>query len=512
MITVADFGAVGDGIADDTHAFLDTRDYILEFGGTFYVPPHFRCKITDNVDLFNITYVQMQGRIDLSPGKVISFGRNCQAVNPCGDYYFNEVAGGTLRCDGMAIGHVKLGYVTEYMNYASNDMSLTHTLTNGQIRSQKEFIAAVNFDMGHVLSYIQCGESGGWINENKYFGGGFRQILIGGKYDMSLLTNPDQVKDENHVIVGHVDNNNIFYSPWIENSKIIIANGYSNIFRECRGESNPTQNTAIFFSGTHDNLIERSLLSTSFDIYKGNELDNLAGGFNVTDYGYANRVKSFINAHINKEIIHQINGNTYNYNLGILRRHNINGDMIVNTEGYIYDSYLTKFNGFLGFTVESDADICQLIFEMYDENKTLITSQHSNVFMDGLPYLQNASEGCVFSGGAYTNASTALKKNVAFYPFSDLGQRYFRLKIKTKAASIGTQFSYLRVIKVEDIDSHTVVEPGFEFKQLFSSGVPSAGYWYAGTFVNKSNSSDGVLGWKCTAAGLPGTWKEIKSA
>lgn len=92
VVSVKDFGAVGDGVADDTAAFQAAADALIPvggapptggYGGTLYVPRG-KYKITASIDLYNFASVMGDGReatiLDVSPGFPVFINRDPLAL------------------------------------------------------------------------------------------------------------------------------------------------------------------------------------------------------------------------------------------------------------------------------------------------------------------------------------------------------------------------------------------------------------------------------------------------
>src|SRR5690625_3656930 len=77
-INVEWFGAVGDGITDDTKAWEDTKEFIQLNGGIFFVPSNLDCYIPNDIDLFGLSNIKIEGRVSGDSEKVLTVGIRSQ--------------------------------------------------------------------------------------------------------------------------------------------------------------------------------------------------------------------------------------------------------------------------------------------------------------------------------------------------------------------------------------------------------------------------------------------------
>src|SRR5690606_7271771 len=131
IISVADHGVIGDGVADDTQALNDVATLARNEGKMLYMPSNMICRITDTVNLRNIVQIEFHGSIivDMEEGVGIVFGYNTDSRTPT-KYYFRRVSKSNseskvipLRLAGLQNGLVTVHYCDHFQLYANHAVS-----------------------------------------------------------------------------------------------------------------------------------------------------------------------------------------------------------------------------------------------------------------------------------------------------------------------------------------------------------------------------------------------------
>jgi hypothetical protein len=227
VVTPQDFGAVGNGTADDTTALVNAIQFALANGRLLYGIGSYRITSPVSFRRVGVNFSRATIRVDHGGVGVFIGGNASAGNNPT--QYFNEIRRQsgtstfdtpTVRAMGVKGQHVTVHLTDYFQVYADTDPS-----TPGG-RDQNYSCAYSTF----VLKFISTIELAGnpnstgnriqWINENFFFLNRSSRLLINGTYD---------------------HNNNIFFGGTFEgNAEIRMDVGRSNHMRGVRLEGSPS--------------------------------------------------------------------------------------------------------------------------------------------------------------------------------------------------------------------------------------------------------------------------------
>jgi len=436
VVSVEAFGAKGDGVTYDTQALLDTKAYVLANGGIFYVPETFNCLVSGDIDLFGIKDIRIEGTITgtLATDELI-IGYYATQVVPT-NYFINQVDTMKIKLQGIKNGKTTINKAAHVLLWADGD--------NPKIYS----IAYSKFTLGYIgkleFNSQGTGTNYGWINENKFYGGRFSELIMDGNY---------------------FHNNNIFYNPTIEGTSININKGSSNWFYDCRGEG---ANSIIFGVGTHNNVIMFSMVSAWSTYLR----DSLGIDSFVTDNGQGNYVLYNNDMFFNKKVIYDINPTTNNIDLTVFKR-NQSSLSLKKDWTRIFETDIIPLNKPMGFLFQSTGKYFRPTVYVYDENKDPITTEPLNVV--------DMVGGTWNPVGLFSLGADQTDHGVAIVPHPTV--KYIKYTVETGGA-VG-DIDYLRIAMIESNRSIQPI-PILSNKVMCSSAMPTEGYFYAGDYVKNN--------------------------
>ena len=213
MISVGDFGAIGDGVANDTAAVQAAIDALPASGGTVYFPSNFNCGVNSTITISgnNITLQFADWTAGITP---IASMTNMISVTGDGVKFFNGNFSNQLSYATNAInrsGTVAFGMTVSGCYFAS--------FTNGIVWSaagNAGLTAQNNFFNSHTSASIRFNEDGrnSVLTENQ---------ILGGVYGVYATHTTQQVE-------GLVIQNNLIQTTLTSNSCIFLNGAlYTNI-------------------------------------------------------------------------------------------------------------------------------------------------------------------------------------------------------------------------------------------------------------------------------------------
>lgn len=231
-ITPEMFGAIGDGVADDTEAFQNAIKYCEENNAPLFIQNN-TYKVS-RVTISDVTNIKIEGVIKAS--KYIEIKEN-----PHNAYHSNiDIYSilGELRLSGLNSAIVKI--------------NKCNALKLFSVDGSNDFTAYSSFYLGDITNLTIHTENSGWINENIFIGGRISNLIIEGSLS------PED---------------NLFIKPMFENATINIANGYRNRFENCRLEGN---NTIKCGEGTFGNIFEKTYFTVPELMYAKHQMFDIS--------------------------------------------------------------------------------------------------------------------------------------------------------------------------------------------------------------------------------------------
>ncbi len=451
VVNIKDFGAVGDGVKDNTHSFINAIAYAKSKSMSLYLPKgNFRC--ADDVVIEGIRHIIFEGTVYMVNGKVLDIFYNSYLSAPC-DWKITNVSNGLLRLSGLNSSKIEVFKAKEMEIYANGD------------NPKKEFSAYNSFTLGKIDTFriFSEGNKAGWINENKFYGGRMINITIGGNYP---------------------HNNNIFYGTMLEGFTLRINNGYSNYFYDVRMEG---VNNITFEEGTGDNVIYRS--------WQPNLYSYLRDTVNIpyTNKGLNNHVICNLDTFHKKDTFFSINSKSHNFTLSTLTRTK-NDLTIVSSNGLIFESDIIRVENPIGLIAKSDKSLFYIYMYAYDENKNLLLEEQKNfTSLAGGTFNKSTS---AYGFGTHVGADFT---GVPIFPNKTV--KYIKYRVLTGDSTEGEIFNYLNLIKIESNIYQTTVKFSNKFNRCTHNKMPSNGYWEAGDLVYNTGPDNSVLLWRRLTTG-----------
>lgn len=251
-IDVSWFGAK-ENIIDNSTIFNNVASILYNTDKEFFVPSG-TYNIKNTVDLYTIRRVTVVGKIVNDDNAPVIIGNTSNLTYEC-NYNIADID--YIQVHGGKNIHAEI--------LRSLELSL---IADSSIAS-KNAIAYCTFNLGLIESLNLIGKGTGWINENSFYNNRTRTLLITGEQ--------------------YAHNNNIFFSPRLENCTIRIEKGHNNTFYNCRFEGNYANNTIYFGEGTYSNIFYKTWVGHVS--YPMNGIFNKALYPNITNDGYdTNRI------------------------------------------------------------------------------------------------------------------------------------------------------------------------------------------------------------------------------
>lgn len=434
------FGAKGDGITDDTQAFLDCADYCAENNLLMVIPENKSFKIPNNVTLDGVKQIVSKGSIIAPNGLTVIYNSNLT----CLSWYFFDVQG-TLTLKG-----IKNGYVT-VINCPS--LVLEAEAGNEKIDS----IAYSHFTLGYVKSLYLHGIGIGWINENTFFGGRIESLIMDGDYS---------------------HNNNHFYNNTFEHATIEVHRGKSNYIHNARFEQ---------------------IESITFDEYASNNyvhaswLNEYMSGANpnVPNYWHDPKGLNFITIGELPFLVNhtkEINNRSFNYNTD--KAYPLNGKIHnVSNNPSIIETGLLDISHALSVAISSDVAFFRVSVYLYDENGDQILTEPSQTPLYGRSMTWQDANKRYFSGSNDINICnlTIGKYNISNAANSSVSY----VKIVVTGAS-NADIDHIKMsINTPWYSSISAFTPD----KMVGTQAPASGDWSEGDFIYNINSNTAALGW-----------------
>lgn len=449
--TPHDFGAVGDGTTDDSEALLDCAEYCAANNKLLYIPTDCKIKVPTQETISGVKNIQIDGKIVAPNGIVFQF----DSSKTCNKWSFNNVDG-ELILKGLKRSIIEILYATTLRLYADDQVSGISS------------IAYNIFFLGYVPTVVLQGVNGGWINENMFYGGGIRSLLIadGG---------------------AKQHNNNHWYHPTLESTETITAKiefyiGSNNYIHDLRGERGVN---VIMHEKAACNVIQRTYEANKFPIeppitITDDNGTNLMINGNLAAYEVREKIYTVESYNYNCEKLYPYNGKLHN----------------ASSNGALFGSDLIDISKGVCVLVDSDTTFFRARFEVYDENGDQITTEPAN----------SPCTPAINWNDTYYRVALQDKKQ-SRYRFAtrnlttllDSGVKYIKVLVSgSSAANLG----YFRVAIVTPTGTNQHV---FKEDRLTATAMPSNGEWKNGLICYNIGTTYNVLGWYY----LDGSWHAI---
>ena len=240
-VSIKDFGAVCDGVTDDSAAVQAAADYCVANGLVLYAPSGSTVYLASAVDLRFIKYINFNSNILVSQsiaGVPVTIGGFAQQIG--GRWVFNDVSDGSsvitgtppsrpvFRLFGAKAAHIELGSCQYFQLYADADVNTGTSTAYNNI-----------YLHGAVYKMELFGEvANSWVNENWIYSGRIKKLIVDGTY------------------YGH--NHNKWFNPTMEGSDVdvqFLGLTHENQIYGVRFELVSGSSGVTFESGTYNNLI-----------------------------------------------------------------------------------------------------------------------------------------------------------------------------------------------------------------------------------------------------------------
>lgn len=292
-ISVKDFGAVGDGVADDTQSFINAANYCRTTNKKLVGDGRFKITGEGLIDLRSIK-LDIDGVLDFGTdvGFIILGGTSTTTINP--RQYIREVAA-TNRTELNPAVQV---YGTKNQTITVDRCPSIKLFADNSDGGSNTSIAYCSFYFNYVNTLYLYGAPkgaasfGGWINENTFYLKRCTRLIIG---DQDVGT--------------YQHNNNIFHGGTFEgSSKIIFRGATDNTMYDLRLES--ADDNAISFGN-------RTLNNKCIISWVASAADQPVYDYKYIDEGRGNLVYSNDDAAYNVQPLFILNKDTVHFDVNI---------------------------------------------------------------------------------------------------------------------------------------------------------------------------------------------------
>lgn len=466
-VTPEDFGAIGDGVADDTAAFALAATHAISSGQRLDAVNTYR--ITSQLNLRYVYDLNVEGTIVVDfvgVGVIIGGNSTGIAAKPM---YLHSVGAGPngstanplVRVLGLSNGEVKID-VCPYVQIYADNQSASQTV------SYSKFYLNYVGKLELFGDATTAGTEFPWINENTFYRGRLSNIIVG-----STGT-------------GNSYNSNVFYEPTMEGGARISFGGEAHDNKVVNVRYEGAGNELVFYAGTFMNSVTQN--------YTNSGAASLIEAIDATvsDYGYGNQYYRQTFEGRYKVNLFSLTALTPNYggNTGIKGAGSIYpglSKLEIGTYSQIWESpKIPVING-SAFSITGDGVGRWFKFYFYDQNGTLITGSDPGGYSvpGGSTWQTSYAEriGTIISGAQFIVSDTTTIKFV---------------KIWVGSASPSNPFTYLKV------DYFPLLPYREETGEVFSRPVqntialaasPTTGFAPVGQIVSKT---DGASIFICT--------------
>lgn len=204
QVNILQIGAKADNVTDNTSILQNGANYCKNNNLKYYIPEG--SYKTGSITIDEVKFIRIDGDINLiNSTDDLNIYENVNGETP--NIYINKVTNGNIIMKGLNSANVTIQNANKLILLADNTPN-------------HNFIGYTTFNLGFIrhLEIKDDGSGTKWINENLFIGGRFLSITIGG--DNSTY--------------GH--QNNLFFKPLCEHTKINIILGYCNHIIDARLE------------------------------------------------------------------------------------------------------------------------------------------------------------------------------------------------------------------------------------------------------------------------------------
>lgn len=489
-VTPEEFGAAGDGSADDTTAFNECVTYCAHNNYCLYIKPGSEIRIPEYQTFSGLRQIKAEGLITAPNGIEFRFNSNTSGAFPI-NWYFNRIKDGNLVLSGLKDGLITVNRLTD------GDLIL---LADGQYK-QIDSLAYNQFYLGHIRGVIlrgihngyqrtQSGETvtgKGWITENYFYGGNIKYLTL--EYNEQTV--------DGYVTTTYSYNHNHFYHNTFENeSEILFQCGRSNYIHDARFEGT---NTITFQPRAAGNFVHQSYIDMSLP---GTNMESPGSINDITfdDKSHSNYFTTGVIPFI-KQYSKIYDINSYNYNANKLYPiipdeltpsvKKIHNTAASGETGVILETELIDISKHaLGTYVLSDQTFFRGHIYIYDANKELITTQPTKSPFYGAISMSwdNTNTRYLFSN-THRKYQKFSANRYDFQTGEDTGVYYFKLRI---SGSGTTNFDYLKCIITTPY--YIDISP-FKQNKLTATSIPTNGVWEDGLIAYNIDPSNHCLGW-----------------
>jgi len=366
-ISVKDFGAVGNGVADDTVAIQAAIVYCLANGVSLTAEGSYKITSTINFRYINVDFSYASINVAHAGIGIIIGGNASNPNNP--NQQFNSVTRSvgtdstttpTIRAIGVKGQNIYIGRAPYFQVYADTEAAVYNTDYSS---------AYSNFYLKYVDTLeltnnaTTTGSSVQWINENQFYLNRITTLLVNGTY--------------NH-------NHNNFWNGSFENSAVITFDvGASNFVYNTRFENGAT---VTFQSAAIDCVVINSWSSSNhryptfgITVVNNGKMCSVISAFDV----YYPRI-SYVG--FSYESLKQVGAN---YNVQGVSNVVINPtNLSLTANQLLYTSTFIPVSGaeqtVFNISIANNTNGIRITVDGYDSAKTLITPAANQVLYDGI--------------------------------------------------------------------------------------------------------------------------------
>lgn len=448
-VTPQMFGAVGDGVTNDSQALLTCAAYCSENNVMLYVPQGTTLLIPENIIIEKVKQITVKGKI-IAP-KGIEFRYTSKQTSNV--WYFNHVSG-ELTVSGLKNSIITVVYADALTLFANSEIS---ELTS---------IAYNQFMLGYVKTLTLHGVNSGWINENFFHGGRIGSLTLNGSYS---------------------HNNNHFYDNSFESATIVFNCGRSNYIHNARFEGEPS---VTFNEKASNNYVQKAWLGETI-IGVHTSLPSWWNDPYGHNYYYVGLIAPI------KEYVKEINPISYNFVANNMypssgKLHNVKGN------SHMVETDFISIEHSISFSLLSDVKFMRVYITPYDENKEHIAEEPTES-----PFYGNSltwkDSGYYSPGSVSINGVTFSASRYSLLDSKDTGVRYIKIRVA------GYDTADIDFVKVRIAAPwYTHIYP-FKPDRLTATEKPTAGEWTDGVMAYNTNAGKTCLGWHYNG----GTWIEV---